>query len=73
MHSLPGDSWAHIAHTLAGLKVVRYRSESRAIVQRTKITSGLAKKKTLGVSKPKQILTAVEPATAPAAGFACAP
>jgi hypothetical protein len=47
---------------------VRYRSESRAIVQRTKITSELAEMlKSLGVAMPKQILTVAELATAPAA------
>jgi hypothetical protein len=29
--------WARIAHALGGLKAVRYRCESRTIVQRTKI------------------------------------
>src|ERR1700722_10268970 len=49
--------WARIAHTLGGLKAVRYRCESRTIVQRSKITAELsAMLKTLKVSVPKQIL-----------------
>jgi transposase len=57
-----GQPWARIAHTLAGLKAVRYRSESRTIVQRTKIvaeTAGLLK--TLRISAPKQILAIIDP------------
>ena len=34
--------WARVAHALGALKAVRYRSESRTIVQRTKISSELA-------------------------------
>jgi Transposase len=34
--------WARIAHTLGQLKAVRYRSDSRTIVQRTKTTAALA-------------------------------
>ncbi|HEX6010234.1 MAG TPA: hypothetical protein VFY87_00225 [Geminicoccaceae bacterium] len=63
-----GLPWAQIAHTLSGLKAVRYRSESRTIVQRTKIgadLTGLLKK--LGISAPKQILALAEPAATPAA------
>src|SRR5450755_3415808 len=37
-----GQPWARIAHTLAQLKAVRYRSDSRTIVQRTKTTAALA-------------------------------
>ena len=37
-----GQPWARIAHALAALKAVRYRSESRSIVQRTKIGPELA-------------------------------
>ena len=60
--------WARIAHTLAQLKAVRYRSESRTIVQRTKISSELAETlKNLGISTPKQILRIDEPAQAAAA------
>jgi hypothetical protein len=55
-------SWARIAHALGTLKAVRYRCESRTIVQRTKIAAELsAMLKTLGISVPKQIL-AVEDA-----------
>jgi transposase len=60
--------WARIAHALGGLKAVRYRCESRGIVQRTKITAELsAMLKTLKVSVPKQILLVEEPPSAPAA------
>lgn len=60
--------WARIAHTLTQLKAVRYRSESRTIVQRTKVTSELAEiLKNLAISTPKQILRIDEPAKAPAA------
>ena len=62
-----GLSWARVAHALAALKAVRYRSESRTIVQRTKIGSelaGLLKK--LGISAPKQLLAVSEAAEAPA-------
>ena len=60
--------WARIAHALGGLKAVRYRCESRGIVQRTKITAELsAMLKTLKVSVPKQILSVEEPPSAPAA------
>jgi transposase len=60
--------WARIAHTLAGLKAVRYRSESRTIVQRTKVAGELAETlKNLGVSMPKPILAVAEPETAAAA------
>ena len=48
---------------LAQLKAVRYRSDSRTIVQRTKITAALAETlKKLGISMPKQILSIDEPA-----------
>jgi transposase len=60
--------WARIAHTLGQLKAVRYRSDSRTIVQRTKTTAGLAEAlKKLGISMPKQILSIAEPAQAAAA------
>jgi transposase len=55
--------WAHTAHTLAALEAVRYHSESRTIVQRTKISSelaGLLKK--LGISAPKQLMAVIEAA-----------
>ena len=60
--------WGRIAHALNGLKAVRYRCESRGIVQRTKITAELsAMLKTLKVSVPKQILLVEEPLSAAAA------
>jgi hypothetical protein len=53
--------WARIAHALGTLKAVRYRCESRTIVQRTKIAAELsAMLKTLGISVPKQILAVEE-------------
>jgi Transposase DDE domain len=55
--------WARIAHTLGQLKAVRYRSDSRTIVQRTKTTAALAETlKKLGISMPKQVLSIDEPA-----------
>jgi len=47
-----GLPWARVAHVLAALKAVRYRSESRTIVQRTKIGAELAglQKKNLDIS-----------------------
>ena len=55
----------HIAHTLAQLKAVSYRSDGRTIVQRTKTTAELADTlKKLGISMPKQILSIAEPARA---------
>jgi len=60
--------WARIAHALGGLKAVRYRCESRTIVQRTKISAELsATLKSLGISAPKQILAVQEPQPAAAA------
>jgi transposase len=62
-----GLSWARIAHALTALKAVRYQSESRTIVQRTKIGSelaGLLKK--LGISAPKQLMAVTEAAKPPA-------
>jgi hypothetical protein len=60
--------WARIAHALATLKAVRYRCESRTIVQRTKIAAELsAMLKTLGISVPKQILAVEEAPQAVAA------
>ena len=61
-----GLPWARIARTLAALKAVRYHSESRTIVQRTKIGSelaGLLKK--LGISAPKQLMAVTEAAETP--------
>jgi transposase len=63
--SLP---WSRIAHELAALKAVRYRTGERTIVQRTKIADslgGILKK--LGVSIPKQVLSISEPVETPAA------
>jgi hypothetical protein len=52
-----GRTWARIAHTLGSLKAVRYRSESRTIVQRTQIGSELAEVlKSLGISTPKLVM-----------------
>jgi transposase len=62
-----GLPWARIAHLLAGLKAVRYRSESRTIVQRTKIAGELADLlKKLGMPIPKQLLAVTEAAATPA-------
>jgi len=59
--------WARIAHVLGGLKAVRYRCESRTIVQRSRITAELsAILKTLKISTPKQILSVEEPPPAAA-------
>ena len=59
--------WARIAHELAALKAVRYRSQGRAIVQRTKIPESLGEiLKTLGISTPKKIISVAEPAPEPA-------
>jgi hypothetical protein len=61
-----GLSWMRIAHALGALKAVRYRSESRTIVQRTKISSELAGLlKTLDISAPKQLMAVVEAAETP--------
>src|SRR4051812_11800809 len=60
--------WARIAHALGGLKAVRYRCESRGIVQRSKITAELSVMlKALSVSVPKQVLLVEEPSAAAAA------
>jgi hypothetical protein len=60
--------WRRIAHVLCGLKAVRYRCESRTIVQRSKITAELsALLKMLEVSVPKQVLSVEEPPAATAA------
>ena len=59
--------WARIAHELAALKAVRYRSQGRAIVQRTKIPESLGKiLKNLSISAPKKIISVAEPAADPA-------
>jgi transposase len=63
-----GLSWARIAPRLGGLKAVRYVSESRTIVQRTKIGGELADLlKNLGIPIPKQLLAVTESAEPPAA------
>jgi transposase len=63
-----GLPWARIAHALGALKAVRYRSENRTIVQRTKIGSELADLlKKLGISAPKQLLAVTEAAETAAA------
>lgn len=54
--------WARLAHDLATLKAVCYRTEERTIVQRTRIAPELAATlKTLGISRPKQLLAVSEP------------
>jgi Transposase DDE domain len=61
-----GRPWRRIADALAGLKAIRYRTQNRTIVQRTKIVAELAEMlKLLGISIPKQILLVDE---APQAG-----
>jgi hypothetical protein len=57
-----GRPWARLAHDLATLKAVCYRTEARTIVQRTRIGPELADTlKTLGISRPKQLLAMSEP------------
>ena len=59
-----GLSWARLAHELAAFKAVRYRTEARTIVQRTRIASELGDiLKKLAVSTPKQLLAVAEPVT----------
>jgi hypothetical protein len=61
--------WTRIAHALGGLKAVRYRCGSRAIVQRSKIPPELsAMLKTLKISVPKRILSVEESPSAAAVG-----
>lgn len=63
-----GLPWARIAHALSALKAVRYRTESRTIVQRTKIAPELGDLlKKLGISRPKQLLAVSETAETTAA------
>jgi hypothetical protein len=53
---------ARLAHELAALKAVCYRTEARTIVQRTRIGPALAETlKKLGVARPKQLLAVSEP------------
>ena len=62
-----GLPWARIAHVLTALKVVRYASQGRTIVQRTKIGPELGDLlKKLGIPIPKQLLLLTEAAAAPA-------
>ena len=62
-----GLPWARIAQRLGTLKAVRYRSESRCIVQRTRIAPELAELlRKLAVSAPKQILALEESSPTPA-------
>jgi hypothetical protein len=57
-----GRPWARLAHDLATLKAVCYRTEARTIVQRTRIGPELAATlKTLGIARPKQLLAVSEP------------
>jgi hypothetical protein len=61
-----GEPWSRIAPVLGRLKAVRYRTESRIIVQRTKIDAELGEiLKTLRISTPKQILAMDDPALPP--------
>jgi hypothetical protein len=63
-----GLPWARIAHALSALKAVRYGSEGRTIVQRTKIGGELADLlKKLGIPIPKQLLAVTEAAETQAA------
>ncbi|HEX7375436.1 MAG TPA: IS1634 family transposase [Steroidobacteraceae bacterium] len=63
-----GLPWARIAHALSALKAIRYHSEGRTIVQRSKIAPELAELlKKLGVSIPKRILAITEAAETPGA------
>jgi len=63
-----GLPWARIAQALGALKAVRYCSESRTIVQRTKIGGELADVlKKLGIPIPKQLLAVTEAAKTPTA------
>jgi hypothetical protein len=56
--------WAWIAHALGGLKAVRYRCESRTIVQRSKISAEMSPLlKTLNISVPKQVMLVEEAAS----------
>jgi transposase len=61
-----GLPWARIAQALSGLKAVRYQSEGRTIVQRTRVGPELAELlKKLGLSIPKRILAIAEAAPTP--------
>ncbi len=57
-----GRPWPRLAHDLATLKAVCYRTEAPTIAQRTRIGPELAHTlKTLGISRPKQLLAVSEP------------
>jgi Transposase DDE domain len=61
-----GLPWARIAQALSGLKAVRYQSEGRTIVQRTRVGPELAELlKKPGLSIPKRILAIAEAAPTP--------
>ena len=61
-----GLPWARIAHALSALKAVRYGTEGRTIVQRTRIGAELAELlKKLGIPIPKQLLLLTEVAQPP--------
>lgn len=63
-----GRTWARIAQALGALKAVRYRTESRTIVQRTRIGPELAELlKSLGISTPKLVLSVTDPDPLPPA------
>jgi transposase len=52
-----GDTWRNVSRELEALKVVRYRQESRTIVQRTGIKGNLAGiLAKIGIAKPKKVL-----------------
>ena len=56
-----GLPWARVADRLAALKAVRYRTEARTIVQRTRIGPELGEiLDKLGVSRPKRLLALSE-------------
>ena len=61
-----GLPWPRIAQAFSGLKAVRYQSEGRTIVQRTKIGPELAELlKKLGLSIPKRVMAITEAAATP--------
>jgi hypothetical protein len=69
-----GLPWARIAHAPGALKAVRQVSESRTIVQRTKIGDELADLlKKLGIPIPKQLLAVTDATETPAAPSTHAP
>ena len=53
-----GQPWTAIAHVLGRLKVVRYRSQKRSIVQRTEVSGELAQTlRQLRVQAPPKVLS----------------